>query len=173
MARRPTSSFYYTALVDPDTLEAYRAAGSGGGSSAVTVADGADVAQGDKDDAAVTNPALSATIVAILKGLLTLVTTTNTDLVGLGALGYSFAHITTSTTTVVKASPGVIRAVVVNSLGTVASTCTVRDDATVIAVIDTLTSGNTGTYTFDVACATNITVVTTGTAPPDITVIYN
>jgi hypothetical protein len=35
------------------------------------VADGADVAQGDKDDAAVTNPASSASLVAILKGILT------------------------------------------------------------------------------------------------------
>jgi hypothetical protein len=38
---------------------------------AVTVADGANVAQGTKADAAVTNPALSASEIALLKGLLT------------------------------------------------------------------------------------------------------
>lgn len=44
---------------------------SGGGSSAVTIADGADVAEGSTSDAAVTNPALSATEIALLKGILT------------------------------------------------------------------------------------------------------
>lgn len=39
---------------------------------AVTVADGADVAQGAKADAAVTNPALSASEISLLKGLVTL-----------------------------------------------------------------------------------------------------
>jgi hypothetical protein len=42
---------------------------SGGG--AVTIADGADVTQGAKADAAITNPASSATEIALLKGLLT------------------------------------------------------------------------------------------------------
>lgn len=46
-------------------------AGAGGGGAA-TIADGADVAQGAVADAAVTNPALSASVIAALKGMLTL-----------------------------------------------------------------------------------------------------
>lgn len=45
------------------------ALGAGGG--AVTIADGADIAQGAKGDVAVTNPTLSASEIALLKGLLT------------------------------------------------------------------------------------------------------
>lgn len=40
-------------------------------SSAVTIADGADIAQGATTDAAVTNPALNASEIALLKGILT------------------------------------------------------------------------------------------------------
>lgn len=46
--------------------------GGGGGGGAVTVANGADVAQGTTTDAAVTNPASAATEISILKGVLTL-----------------------------------------------------------------------------------------------------
>lgn len=42
------------------------------GSSAVSIADGADVAEGSKGDTAVTNPALSASVIALLKGVVTL-----------------------------------------------------------------------------------------------------
>lgn len=48
------------------------AGGGGGGGGAATIADGADVTQGAIADAAVTNPASSATVVAALKGILTL-----------------------------------------------------------------------------------------------------
>lgn len=43
-----------------------------GGSSAVTIADGADVAQGTTTDAAVVNPAAAGTVIAELKGLSTI-----------------------------------------------------------------------------------------------------
>lgn len=46
--------------------------GAGGSGGAVTVADGADVTQGAKADAAVSNPASSGSLVALLKGILTL-----------------------------------------------------------------------------------------------------
>lgn len=95
------------------------------------------------------------------------------DTTGLAIQGDSYNHITTATTTTVKASAGVIKAVVVNSLGTVASTVTVKDNATVIGIIDSLsTTGRTGSFVFNVKCATNITVVTTGTVAPDVTVTY-
>lgn len=45
--------------------------GGGGGGGAVTIADGADVTQGAVADAAVTNPASSGSVVALLKGILT------------------------------------------------------------------------------------------------------
>lgn len=56
------------AVVNPDGTVV---GGAGGGGGAATVADGADVAEGAKADAAVTNPASSASVIALLKGLLT------------------------------------------------------------------------------------------------------
>lgn len=53
------------------TNELLALSSAGGGGNAVTIADGADTTQGSKGDAAVTNPASSATIVALLKGILT------------------------------------------------------------------------------------------------------
>lgn len=44
---------------------------AGGAAGAVSIADGIDVAQGAKADAAVTNPASSASVIALLKGILT------------------------------------------------------------------------------------------------------
>lgn len=132
----------------------------------VTVANGADATQGAIADAAVTNPASSASVVALLKGILT-----NTKATVLG--GDSYSHITTATTTTVKNAAGTIKSVIVNSLGSVASTVTVKDNATTLAIIDTLTgSGSPGTYAFNIACATSIVVVTTGTVAPDVTVTY-
>lgn len=45
--------------------------GAGGIAAAVSIADGSDVAEGAKADAAVINPASSASEIALLKGLLT------------------------------------------------------------------------------------------------------
>lgn len=88
-------------------------------------------------------------------------------------VGDSYTRITTATTTVVKASAGTIKKIIVNSLGTVASTVSVQDNATVIALIDTLsTTGRAGTYEYNVLAATNITIVTTGTLAPDVTVTW-
>lgn len=56
-------------LVDQTTGEPYAATGVAGG-PAVTIADGADVTQGDKDDAAATAGDASATNNALLKGIL-------------------------------------------------------------------------------------------------------
>lgn len=85
-----------------------------------------------------------------------------------------YSHISTSATTAVKAGPGHLHAVVVNTKGTVASTTTIYDNTaasgTVVAVIDSL--NQSGTFTYGLQCATGITVVTTGTAAPDVTVLY-
>ena len=88
--------------------------------------------------------------------------------------GFSYTHISTATTTNVKSGAGVVHTICVNTLGTVASTITVDDALTAttptIAVINSLTL--LGCQTFDVAFATGLTLVTTGTAAPDITVSY-
>jgi len=88
--------------------------------------------------------------------------------------GFSYAHISTATTTTVKSGAGVVHTICVNTLGTVASTITVDDALTAttptIGVINSLTL--LGCQTFDVAFATGLTLVTTGTAAPDVTVSY-
>lgn len=87
---------------------------------------------------------------------------------------YSFSHISTSTTTTVKSGAGVLHAISVNTKGTVASIITVYDNTagsgTVIGVVDSLNLS--GAFIFDVIFATGLTLVTTGTVAPDITVSY-
>jgi hypothetical protein len=85
--------------------------------------------------------------------------------------GNSFAHISTATTTVVKASPGVLDKIQVNTVGS-ASTITIYDNAS--AGSGTVIASGVGTslvtFNYNVATANGITIVTTGT--PDITVSY-
>lgn len=86
----------------------------------------------------------------------------------------SYSHIATATTTTVKSGAGTLRSITVNSLGTVASTTTVYDNTagsgTVIAVINTLALS--GTFDYNIQFATGLTIVTTGTAAPDLTISY-
>lgn len=86
----------------------------------------------------------------------------------------SFNHISTSTTTAVALVPGVLHSISVNTKGTVASTITVYDSlsasGSIIAVIDSLNLA--GTTIFDVAFTIGLTIVTTGTVAPDVTVSY-
>lgn len=88
--------------------------------------------------------------------------------------GYSISNITTATTTTVKSGAGTLHGINVNTKGTVASTVTVYDNTagsgTKIATLDSLNLS--GWNQFDVAFATGLTLVTTGTAAPDITVSY-
>lgn len=88
--------------------------------------------------------------------------------------GHTYAHISTATTTTVKSGAGVLHNISVNALGTVASSCTVYDNTagsgTIIAVINTLNLS--GSFILDVSFATGLTIVTTGTVAPDITVSY-
>lgn len=88
--------------------------------------------------------------------------------------GFSSSHISTATTTTAKSGAGSVHTVCVNTLGTVASTVTVYDNTagsgTVIAVINSLAF--LGCQIYDVAFATGLTLVTTGTAAPDVTVSY-
>lgn len=88
--------------------------------------------------------------------------------------GNSYTHITTAATTVIKSGAGVLHTVCVNALGTVASAVTVDDAVSAttptIAVINSLLLS--GCQTYDVAFSTGLTLVTTGTIAPDITVSW-
>lgn len=88
--------------------------------------------------------------------------------------GYSFSNIVTATTTVVKSGAGTLHSISINSKGTVASVATVYDNTaasgTKVATLDSLNLS--GTFIYDVAFATGITIVTTGTVAPDITVSF-
>jgi hypothetical protein len=81
-------------------------------------------------------------------------------------------RISTSTTTTVKTGKGVLHSIVIGTKGTSASVVTVYDNTagsgTTLAIIDSL--NQVGTYTYDVAFATGLTVVTTGA--PDLVVTY-
>lgn len=83
---------------------------------------------------------------------------------------YSYNHITTATTTVVKNTPGTLHTIVVNT--TAAGTITVYDNTaasgTVVAILKASVAENT--YTFDTIMGTGITVVTG--AASDVTVTY-
>ncbi len=87
---------------------------------------------------------------------------------------FSVGNITTSTTTTVKSGAGVLHGINVNSKGTIASAAVVYDNTagsgTKIATIDTLNLA--GWNQFDAAFATGLTIVTTGTVAPDISVMY-
>lgn len=88
--------------------------------------------------------------------------------------GNSLCHIATAATTTCKTGAGMIHTLTVNSLGTVASLTKIYDNTagsgTVVASINTL-AGQT-TYLYDISFSTGLTVVTTGTVAPDITVSY-
>ncbi len=88
--------------------------------------------------------------------------------------GFSFTNITTSTTTTVKSGAGVLHLVNINADGTVASAVTVYDSltgsGTKIATINSLALS--GAFVYDVAFSTGLTITTTGTQAPDITVSW-
>ena len=88
--------------------------------------------------------------------------------------GFTPVTITTATTTLVKSGAGLLHGITVNSLGTVASTIEVYDALTAtgtpIAIIDSLTLS--GQFLYDLNFATGLTLVTTGTVAPNLTVSY-
>lgn len=121
------------------------------------------------------DPALVTTISPNSVGIVALGAATPSNSIPVVNAGFTYAHISTSTTTTVKSGAGVLHAIVINTLGTVASNITVYDNTagsgTVIAVLNSLTNGE-ASYTYDVAFTTGLTLVTTGTAAPDVTVSY-
>lgn len=91
-----------------------------------------------------------------------------------GVENWSYRNITTATTTVVKSGVGTVKGVLINSKGTVASVITIYDNTsatgTKIGTIDSLTLS--GFFDLGVVFSTGLTIVTTGTVAPDITIIY-
>jgi len=80
-------------------------------------------------------------------------------------------HISTSTTTTIGTTGSGLRSISVNSKGTIASAVTPKCDGVALAIIDSLSL--TGTWVYNAACAGALTVVTTGTVAPDVTVTYH
>lgn len=87
---------------------------------------------------------------------------------------WSYRNITTATTTVVKSGTGTVKGILINSKGTVASLITIYDNTSAtgskIGTIDSLTLS--GLFDLGVVFTTGLTIVTTGTIAPDITVVY-
>lgn len=88
--------------------------------------------------------------------------------------GYSYAHISTNATTVVKSGAGSLHSITINSKGASANIATIYDGistaGTVVGIIDTTAASQN--FLYDVALTAGLTIVTsTGTAA-DITVSY-
>lgn len=85
---------------------------------------------------------------------------------------YTPTNIATATTTLIKTGVGHLHSVSVNTKGTVASVITIYDSTaasgTKIATIDSLNLS--GSFIYDVSFSVGLTIVTTGTVAPDITV---
>lgn len=89
---------------------------------------------------------------------------------------WKWKHLNANATTVVKAAPGLLHAIMINTKGASANTITVYDNATgttnVIAAIDPVNAIPGSVILIDAECVNGITVViATGTAA-DITVLY-
>ena len=88
--------------------------------------------------------------------------------------GFTPVAITTATTTLVKSGAGLLHGITVNSKGTEASTIEVYDALTAtgtpLAIIDSLNLS--GQFLYDLNFATGLTLVTTGTVAPNLTVAY-
>lgn len=108
-------------------------------------------------------------------GIITLGGATPANSVPTVSAGFTFGNMTTATTTTFKSGAGVLHTITIGTLGTVASAVSIFDNTagsgTSIGILNSLTTGQ-GTYTFDVAFTTGLTITTTGTVAPNITVSY-
>ena len=140
---------------------------SEGGGNAVTVADGADVAEGHVADAAWSGSG-NGTVIAILKALYAEMVAQIGDLAG------SFTHISANgTSAAIKTGAGVLVSATVNTAGAAANVLTLYDSltgtGTVIAVIDATAIGQ---RLSNLKFTTGLSaVLATGTAA-DITLVW-
>jgi hypothetical protein len=86
------------------------------------------------------------------------------------SMGGLYSHISTATTTTVKSSSATMARIVVNK-AVASSTATIYDSTTgsgtVVGILDTSVIGS---YAFDIALSTGLTIVTSGAT--DLTVVY-
>lgn len=89
------------------------------------------------------------------------------------AAGNSFVNITTATTTVVKASGGILERVVINTVGA-GSTITLYDNASAASgtKIGTLTSALQASLSYNVAFSNGLVAVTASGTAADVTFVY-
>lgn len=89
--------------------------------------------------------------------------------------GLNYKHIATSTTVLVKTGAGTLDTICINSLGTVASAVEFDDALThttpVIGILNSLTTGQ-NCYRYNILFNTGLSITTTGTVAPDVTVSY-
>lgn len=169
MGADPATGIAYMAAINPTTKKLTLESAVADGSS-VTLGAKADAKSTATDTTPITAMSvwkqISASVQAIAAAIIGTLTVT--------LAGYSFNNITTAATTVVKSGAGVVHTLTINSLGTVASVTTIYDNTaasgTKIATIDSLNLR--GTVLYDVAFSVGLTIVTTGTIAPDITVAY-
>lgn len=84
---------------------------------------------------------------------------------------YSYSHITTTATTLVKTGSGILHSICVNT-GAASSTITIDDALTATTPTIAIASGATaGCFVYDVAFSTGLTVVT-AVGTPDVTVSF-
>lgn len=86
--------------------------------------------------------------------------------------GASFVNITTATTTAVKATPGVVKGISINTGGAGSSVVIYNNTAASGAKIGTFSTATQGVIPLDAAASIGITAVTSGGTPADITIYY-
>lgn len=84
----------------------------------------------------------------------------------------SYSNIINNSTTTIKSGAGILHTVVVNTLGTTPTIQLYDNTAASGTKIGLITPTVTGTYDYDISFNTGLTIVTTGTAGSDITIVY-
>jgi len=85
---------------------------------------------------------------------------------------YNYAHISTNSTTTLVTGPGILHSVVVNNTTGASDTITIYDNTAASGSVIAILSESVGTYIYDAAFGTGLTVVLSGTTPPDSTITY-
>ena len=85
---------------------------------------------------------------------------------------YTYKNITSSGTTVVKPNPGKLHSICINTKGATETAVIYDNTAASGTKIGTLSLNTEGTYLYDVMFNIGLTIVTSGTTAPDLTVCY-
>lgn len=170
-------------------------------SGSVTIADGADVAQGATTDVAITNPATNGTLIGFTRGILTGVnstvtalgtvighlvtlltdtafivtntsdTVTNTADIVVNTGAFSYNNISTNTTTAVKGSPGVLGSVVINTGGSVVGSVVVYDNTAGSGSIIATIDAQIA-GTYEYNATATTGITVVTTGSPNVTILY-